>query len=394
MVLKLIRWIRGYVCFRLTGKFPERFINICSQNGVNLWSPSPAKGGMRGKMSVFDYKKIRKYARKSKVRLQIEKRHGIPFLVERYKGRIGLLIGAVLFIVLTMFLSSFVWSVNLIGLDSLSQTAVEQTLKEYGLYEGCFKSSLNIQKIQRDTILSVPEIGWMSINVVDCSANVEIKEKAEVPDMNDTSYPCNLKARCDGVITGIEAANGTIEILRGSAVTEGQLLVNSVMEDKLGGQKFVHASGQIYADVEARKTFSRELESRVMMPQETYTDRYRGYFFGFYFPCSFGFSDYDTSIKQLDNYRLISERNKLPIGIEKERETECVWKDVQFSPEEARAALFKEMALYEAFAKNKSKVVSRDISGGSANGIYTLNVSYVFNENIAVKQELYVDGGS
>lgn len=394
MVLKLIRWIRGYVLFHLTGKFPERFINICSQNGVNLWSSSPAKGGMRGKMSVSDYKRIRKYAKKSKVRLRVEKRRGIPFAAQRYKGRIGLLIGAVLFAALTMFLSSFVWSVNLIGLDSLSQTAVKQTLEEYGLYEGCFKNSLNIQKIQRDTILSVPEIGWMSINIVDCSANVEIKEKAEVPEMNDTSYPCNLKAGCDGVITGIEAANGTVEVLRGSAVTEGQLLVNSVMEDQQGGLKFVHASGQIYADVEARKTFSRELENRVMMPENTFTDRYRGYFFGFYFPCSLGFSDYDVSVKQSKNYRLASERNTLPIGIEQERETRCVWKDVEFSPEEARTALFKEMALYEAFVKNESKVVSRKISGGSANGIYTLNVSYVFNENIAVKQELYIDSNS
>ncbi len=391
MVLKLIRWFRGYVCFTLIGKAPERFINLCSLNGINLWNTKPTSQGLKSSITIFDYKSIRRIAKKSKSRLKIKSKHGFPFFVLKYKGRVGLGIGAVLFICITFFLSSFIWSVNIIGAENISEQYILKTLADNGLSVGTFKGGMNVQKIQRDMIIAIPEIGWMSINVQDSSANVEIKEKAVVPEMNDETAPCNIVAKSDGVITDFEVTNGKVEILRGSAVSEGQLLVNSVVEDKMGGVKFTHANAKVYADVIAAKSFSMPMKTKVLVPAENKTKRYSLNLFNFNIPISVSESGYNISVKQNKSYRIVSEKNTLPFGINEETEIKYDIKELSLSEEQAKEALLKEMALYEIFCKNKSKVKERGFTGGIAESRYTMNVNYCFNEDIAVKQKMYVN---
>ena len=45
MMVGVIRFFRGYVDFSAEGKFPERFLNITSRNGVSLWNAQPVKNG-------------------------------------------------------------------------------------------------------------------------------------------------------------------------------------------------------------------------------------------------------------------------------------------------------------------------------------------------------------
>lgn len=91
MLLKIIRFLRGSVDFTASGKFPERFMNITAKNGVNLWNPVPKKNAISASMYLSDYKKIRILARKSRVKTRITAKHGLPFIINRYKKRTGLL---------------------------------------------------------------------------------------------------------------------------------------------------------------------------------------------------------------------------------------------------------------------------------------------------------------
>lgn len=85
MLLRLIRWSKGYVDFSAYGKFPERFINLTTRNGINVWNLKPVQNGLTATMQVYDYKNIRSIASKSKLRLRVTGRHGLPFYAQRYK---------------------------------------------------------------------------------------------------------------------------------------------------------------------------------------------------------------------------------------------------------------------------------------------------------------------
>ncbi len=391
MVLKFIRLVRGYVDFTLHSKTPERFLNLCSLNGINIWNTKPTSQGLSASISIFDYKNIRYILKKSKAKAKITKKHGFPIFIKKYKGRTGLAMGALMFVIISLYLSSFIWCINIKGADNISTQTIINTLNENGLTIGTYKNSMNIQEIQRNTMLEIKEIGWMSINIQDSCANVEIKEKALVPKMKTETYPCNIVAKKDGVITDFRVKKGTVDILIGSAVTEGQLLVNSVVENKMGGLDFVHSEAEVFANVMETKCFTSSLERYFLMPTGNNTKRYSFNFFNFKIPASLADSNYNSSIKQINTFNVASESNILPLGINEETEIEYSYKEKTFTEPEIRTALFKEMSLYEAFCKSDSKVISRNFTGGLANGKYKLNVNYIFNEDISKPQEMYIE---
>lgn len=390
MVLEIIRWTRGYVDFTLHSKTPERFLNLCSLNGVNIWNTKPSSNGLTASISIFDYRNIRYLLKKSKSKSNITKKHGLPFFIKKYKSRTGLAVGALVFIAICFYLSSFIWSVNIIGAENISHQKILNTLQSNGLTIGTYKNSLNIQQIQRNTMLEIKEIGWMSINIQDSCANVEIKEKVLVPKMKTETFPCNIVADKDGVITDYRVAKGAVDIKVGSAVSKGQMLVNSVVENKRGGIDFVHSEAEVYADVMETKFFTSPLERYYQIPTGNKINRYAFNIFTFNLPSTLGESNYKSSIKQQNIYKIASETNVLPLGIIEETEIEYSNKEKIFTEPEIRKALFKEMALFEAFCKSESIVKSRTYTGGCANGKYKLTVNYVFNEDIATQQELYI----
>ena len=163
MLVQLIRFFRGYVDFTANGKFPERFLNITSRYGINLWNAKPSKHSINASMYISDYRKIRLAAKKSGVKTRINAKHGLPFFANKYKPRIGIPIGAAAGIILILVLSNFIWSVSVTGAQTVSETKIKQVLSEYGVKTGGYKNNLDVDKIERDTMLEIDEIGWMSV---------------------------------------------------------------------------------------------------------------------------------------------------------------------------------------------------------------------------------------
>ena len=75
-MLNFFRLILGYVEFEIIGKYPERFINITIRNGVSIFSTRRIDKKLFGCMYIKDYRAVRPYAKKSRVRLRIKKKCG------------------------------------------------------------------------------------------------------------------------------------------------------------------------------------------------------------------------------------------------------------------------------------------------------------------------------
>ena len=59
MLVSIIRFFKGYVNFSASGKFPERFLNLTSHNGINLWNAVPCSGGLNASMWYYVKKKYK-----------------------------------------------------------------------------------------------------------------------------------------------------------------------------------------------------------------------------------------------------------------------------------------------------------------------------------------------
>ena len=72
--------IIGVVNVQIEGFFTERFINLCKINNIKVWDiRNIVKGVIRFNISIGDFKKLRKIARKTKCKIEIKNKKGIYF---------------------------------------------------------------------------------------------------------------------------------------------------------------------------------------------------------------------------------------------------------------------------------------------------------------------------
>lgn len=390
MLLEIIRFFRGNVDFTASGKFPERFINITAKNGVNIWNPVPAKNAISASMYLSDYKKIRTLAKKSRVKTKITAKHGMPFIVNRYKARTGLFAGAVFGIILCIFLSNFIWSVKISGTEEISNTYLESLLSDNGISVGVWKNNLDVDQIERNIQRKCGDVRWMSINITGSLVTVEVKETYKKPKLDTSKNPCNVKAVKDGVITRIQAYNGKSVVTKGSGVVNGQVLVSGLDETKQGDMRYLRANAKVFADITEQRTLSIPKKITYSTATDNYVDRKNLKFLWIDFPCNLAFESYENSVSTVHGENLFINDVVLPVGFKIQTDRELVTEDYIISKSSAQEIVKTDCILYEIFAKSESTVVSRNISVKENKSGYNLTADYIFNENIACQVDFDV----
>lgn len=390
MLLEIIRFFRGNVDFTASGKFPERFINITAKNGVNIWNPVPAKNAISASMYLSDYKKIRTLAKKSRVKTKITAKHGMPFIVNRYKARTGLFAGAVFGIILCIFLSNFIWSVKISGTEEISNTYLESLLSDNGISVGVWKNNLDVDQIERNIQRKCGDVRWMSINITGSLVTVEVKETYKKPKLDTSKNPCNVKAVKDGVITRIQAYNGKPVVTKGSGVVNGQVLVSGLDETKQGDMRYLRANAKVFADITEQRTLSIPKKITYSTVTDNYVDRKNLKFLWIDFPCNLAFESYENSVSTVHGENLFINDVVLPVGFKIQTDRELVTEDYTISKSSAQEIVKTDCILYEIFAKSESTVVSRNISVKENKNGYNFTADYIFNENIACQVDFDV----
>lgn len=329
---KFLIFLKGYVDFRAEGGFPERFINLCSANGVDIKNVKMFRETINASCSVKAYRKIRKIAKKSGMKVRVTGKHGMPFFIHRNRNRTGIIFGFIFMIIVTSFLSDRIWVVNVKGNEQIPAEEIISSFYDSGVRTGIRKESLDAKEIARTALTEVDGLMWNAVNINGCKVTIEIKEQVKKDIMPvDDGVPSNIVASNSGQVTRIENFVGTAVVEVGSAVEKGDVIVSGAVINKDESVSFYKAEANVIA--KTKNTVS------VMMPSvqdmRVYKrDRSRNLitFFSFRFPVSFvnkpkGNSDFSVS----ENF-LSSSGEKLPVGITKERYASYEDMKVKISP--------------------------------------------------------------
>lgn len=384
----LIRFLTGYVTFCGRAGFTERFINLCSRDGIPLWNLKSDSGGFSACTTVKGYKNIRSAARRSGVRLKIKTRNGLPFFLDRYKYRWGMVVGAVFFVMMLSFLSTRIWYVEVSGNERFSSDSIIEVFDSMGVTIGKRKKDIDTSQIQLKAYTELPDFSWVAINLDGSTAKIEVREKVPVPEIADDKTPCNIRASQGGQIISIKVYEGKGEVKQGYAVAKGDLLINGITENEDGTAVFHHAKGEVIART------VREIE--VIVPDKIKCRKYTGYksagytvfFFGFEIPvkkAEYPQGDYDEEIKKTYAY---AGKTKLPLGII--RNTVTVTKEVEekITAEEAGNLAALEFEKQYMKLKEDAKVLSEKIESGKYNSGWRIKGTFVCEENIAEEEKI------
>lgn len=273
LLLKLIRFVCGYVSFTARGGFPERFINLCRLGGINLWELKSADSVIYACTDCTGYKKIRKAAKKSGMRVRILKKHGLPFLMNRYSHRVGVLAGICLCAAVICILSTRIWSIDVIGNERVPSEKIVGVFEQLGVRKGVSGDKVDITAVEIAALNQLEELSWVNINFNGSSAVIEVREREIIPDEQEEK-PSEIVAARDGQIIILRPFSGTSEQKIGNAVLKGDLLISGIKENKDLTVSFCRAKGYVVArtnrkaECTVKKEFAAE---KTIASRSTYT---------------------------------------------------------------------------------------------------------------------------
>ncbi len=253
-VVRLLRFLFGYVEFFAYGGFPERFINLCAARGIPLWDLRTKDGGLLVKTTIGGYRSIRPAAVKSGMRLKVRRRIGIPFFLWKYRRRAGLLCGTVFFLCVLMVMSNMLWSIEITGNQKVTDDEIIAVLAENGVRIGVLAKNIDTVSARLNTMSTLDDVAWIAVNILGSKVSVEVRERNGSPTVLADSTPCDVISTSDGQLITLEAYAGTPVKKVGSAVIDGDVLISGIVQNKNGTFRFRHAQG--YAVVRAEKRLS------------------------------------------------------------------------------------------------------------------------------------------
>mgnify|MGYP000869556892 FL=1 len=270
LLVNIFNFIKGYVVILVEGYYLERFLNICSRRQIYLWDVKKlSKCTMRLKISINGFRLLRPIAYKTKCRVKILTKRGLPFVVYRYRKRKTFIVGILLFCALLWYMTSFIWVIEITGNENISTEEIMENLEQCGLKVGTYKAGLDTDNIQNEMMLRLNRLSWIGLDVKGTKVNVEIKERRLAPPIFENHIPCNIIASKDGVIKEMVVKNGQPAVKEGDTVTKGQLLISGVLDSKVEGVRYVHSLGS----VKARTWYEKSKEMKLIKTNRIPTGR-------------------------------------------------------------------------------------------------------------------------
>lgn len=193
-MIKLFRFLLGYVEFEFINGFSEGFINDCFEKEILIQNITLCENGFNAICRISTYKELHKIALKNGGKIKILKKHGLPFFLAPLNERTGFILGAVLFAFILSFLSSFIWNVEIKGCDTLSKATISTYLENHKFKSGVMWSAVDRKSIAWDMMSDFDDIAWVHINRKGTTAVVEINETRKEIDEIDEYNLKGIKA--------------------------------------------------------------------------------------------------------------------------------------------------------------------------------------------------------
>ena len=230
-------------------------MNVCMRRQILLWDVKRAGSEcFTARISIGGFKKITTVAYKTKSRVKIIGRRGLPFYIQRYKKRKLLLFGLFFVILSVIAFSQFLWRIEVTGNVDISKQEIIDVINEIGVKQGVFRHSVKEQYIKNEIMTKIPELAGISLNLKGTVLYLDIMERNENPPLFDKENPNNLVAAESGVIEDITCYLGNNLVKEGDVVVKGQLLISGILQSRAVGLRYVNADAKIIARVWFERT--------------------------------------------------------------------------------------------------------------------------------------------
>lgn len=250
---KLIHFLRGYVRIKVWGYSPERFINLCGNHNILLWDIVNCGSCNTMCVSIAGFRKLRTITKKTKTRVAILEKKGLPFLLPHMKKRSIFLFGLLGCLLFLHGMSNYIWTIEIVGNGSVTTDVLMDFLAEHEIVCGSRKKKLDIERLEKSIREKFDIVTWTSARLDGTRLYIQIKENQKAPPQIEEKDESgmDLQATKEGTIVSIVTRSGVPLVRAEDQIEPGDILVSGAVpvygEDTLvKGYQFCRADADIF----------------------------------------------------------------------------------------------------------------------------------------------------
>lgn len=392
-MIEFLKFLKGYVCIRVSGFSPERFMNLCGNRNILLWDIRKEQDVYYMCLSISGFYKLRPIVKKTGTKVAIVKRCGLPFFMPKMWKRKVFILGFLLAAAFWMQTSRYIWAIEFEGNFTLTQDILMDFLKENQIYTGMKKSGLNIEELEQNIRKEFYQITWTSAKLEGTKLTIQIKEN-ELLEMEEeskgalTMTASNLVAEQDGMIVSMIVREGVPQVTIGQEVKKGDVLVAGnvpVYQEDGTIRKYQYCNAD--ADIILEHVLTVEEVLPLYYEKKSYTGREKKQFYLEFFGKTIRFGKRKAPFLSCDSI----ENNKqvqlltnfyLPIVYGSRTYREYYIVEQKYTEEEAKYLLNEKFEkIIENLEEKGVQIIGKDVK------IETNDVKWVFNGEFVVQEK-------
>ena len=345
MIERFYRFITGFLMVQVRGKNVSRFLNLCIRNGIHIYQMDNMENMQcTFGMNLRDLYRLTPLLRKTRVRIFIKKRMGLPFFLYRYRKRkifAASLLGMALGI---LFLSTRIWRIEVVGNSSVGRDTILNYLKEKEINYGVDRNSIDNDALELSLRQDFDPVIWASVYEEGTKLVVCIQEKlVSEKKVKQTDTCMDLVATKDAKIASVITRNGISLVKAGDKVKAGDILVSGrqeILDDNGEIKEYYYQSAD--ADILAYAVYDYEdsIPKQMVVSNATGKEHTRFFFriFDYQFTTPKLHADFEHSETFEESSQLcLLNSFYLPVYIGKSRQVELEKRIQKVSMEEAKS---------------------------------------------------------
>lgn len=262
----MLGWLLGRVRFRAEGGDAERLLTACAGQGIPVSGVRATALGFTAWTPARCYHRLRPLARRSHTRVRLAKKQGLCFVLLRWRGRWGLVLGPLVLAAVLAFSGNVVWAIRFDGVPAAQQIQLRSQLLQAGIWEGAWLRPDSLDAARQELLAQNEEYSWLTLNFYRGRLVVEASQLRPAPELPQ-GRSCDLVSAADGVVLEVNIQSGQPLCSPGQTVAKGQQLAAGRYQDRDGRLFEVQSAGEVMAQVTFRCQAQQPMETTVALPQ-------------------------------------------------------------------------------------------------------------------------------
>lgn len=207
---------------------PERLLNILWSENINVINVKRIDiATIRVTIDYSDYNVLIDVVKRLNGKSKIVGSTGILFFIGKLKSKLFLAIGGGIFVILLLYFSTYVWSIEITTKKNVSPYELRQQLYDIGIRPGISKKRIDVKDLEKKLEDVNSDVLWLRARIEGSTLKIFIEEKVNPPEVKEEKQG-NLVAKMDGEVSRVYAFSGRSAVHRGDMVKTGDVVIEGI----------------------------------------------------------------------------------------------------------------------------------------------------------------------